>query len=187
MKKFVPYIFGSLLSLLVPIAAFSTEYEWNSSFPEAEDVYIEAFTEAYKGIPREILRIPNLENFLSEEFEEEASLLDETAHTICWITAYEGEKLVGMASFDLTNFPEEVFLRKVFVAPNYQRKGIGKALVFSILTKYPQTKKIFTITRMLNEKSLLFFKSIGFSHCRYLKEGFFSSQHTSLVYDNSAK
>lgn len=194
MKITASRFFGAVVSLLflVPSVSFSAEkgskevhYEWNSPFENAKEIYVEAFAESYKGIPREILRIPNLDTFLRDEFEEETALLDETAHTIAWVTAFDGTRLIGMASFDLTNFPEEVFLRKVFVSPEYQGNGIGKALVFSILEKYPQTKKLFTITRMVNEKSILFFKALGFSHCRYLKEGYFSSQHASFIYENS--
>lgn len=192
MKKalsfFVLFISLSMNSFASEHTIETIDFEWNepSHLEEAEPVYLESFSQAFKSIPREILKIPNLERFLFEEYIEEIKTLDESLHNQCWLAALDNDVLVGFASFDLSDFPEEIFIRKVFVLPSYQKIGVGKKLVFAILDKYPQTKKLVTMTRMINEKSILFWRGIGFTNCRYLRDGFFPSQHTSFVYVNNA-
>ncbi len=49
-------------------------------------------------------------------------------HSICWVTAHEGERLVGFVNVIGDGGAHAVLLDTV-VAPAYQRRGIGRGLV----------------------------------------------------------
>lgn len=76
--------------------------------------------------------------------------------------AKDNNKIVGFAEFFKTKSNEEVYLDFIWVNPEYQRKSIGKNLIFSILKDNPNLTKISTYSDNQNFDAQLFFEKIGF-------------------------
>ncbi|MBQ1293057.1 MAG: GNAT family N-acetyltransferase, partial [Clostridiales bacterium] len=54
-----------------------------------------------------------------------------------------------------------VFVQDILVFPNYQRKGIGTALLKAVLDRYPEVRQIELVTDN-TPKTVAFYKSLGF-------------------------
>lgn len=55
-----------------------------------------------------------------------------------------------------------VFIQDLLVYPEYQRKGIGKALLEKILSEYKDVYQKHLLTEN-TEKTIQFYKSVGFA------------------------
>lgn len=75
--------------------------------------------------------------------------------------AFDGNIWVAFAIFEKWD-ERSYYLAEMAVLPDYQRQGIGKKLVFSILEKEPTTQKILLVTEELNRWSQSFYEKIGF-------------------------
>ncbi|MBE6730409.1 MAG: GNAT family N-acetyltransferase [Ruminococcaceae bacterium] len=74
--------------------------------------------------------------------------------------AYENETLIGVIRVVGDGF-SVIFIQDLLVKPEYQRKGIGTALIKKVLTEYKSVYQIHLMTDN-NEKSVKFYKSAGF-------------------------
>ena len=74
--------------------------------------------------------------------------------------AYQNEKLIGIIRV-VGDGCSIVYIQDIIVLPEYQRKGIGTALIKHILEMYQDVyqKTLFTDN---TEKTIQFYKSIGF-------------------------
>lgn len=69
--------------------------------------------------------------------------------------------IIGFALFE--KWEEQVYyLAEMAIEPAYQRKGIGKKLIFSLFQKDPSAKKILLVTMKTNLKAQQFYQAIGF-------------------------
>lgn len=75
--------------------------------------------------------------------------------------AYVDNRMVGYAMFERWE-DSSYYLAEMAVIPEYQLRGIGKQLVFSIFERDPSTKKILLITRNTNKGAQAFYEKIGF-------------------------
>ncbi len=74
---------------------------------------------------------------------------------------FDDEKIVGFAIFE--RWPQQsYYLAEMAILPDYQRQGIGKKLVFSILDRDQGTKKIVLVTETANRSAQSFYEKIGF-------------------------
>ena len=55
-----------------------------------------------------------------------------------------------------------MFIQDILVMPQYQRRGIGKKLINSIIEKYNSVYQIELLTDN-TEKTIAFYKSVGFT------------------------
>lgn len=76
------------------------------------------------------------------------------------IGAYHGEKLVGIIRA-VGDGASIVFIQDILVLPEYQRQGIGTALLKAILEKYSHVYQTELMTDN-TEKTIGFYKSLGF-------------------------
>jgi ribosomal protein S18 acetylase RimI-like enzyme len=74
--------------------------------------------------------------------------------------AYDGEKLIGIIRVVGDGF-SIIFIQDILVLPEYQRKGIGTALVKDVLEKYAAVYQCELLTDN-TEKTISFYKSLGF-------------------------
>lgn len=76
------------------------------------------------------------------------------------LAAYEGEKLLGIIRA-VGDGATIVFVQDILVFPEYQRKGIGSALLQAVLDRYSHVRQIELATDNA-EKTIAFYHSMGF-------------------------
>jgi len=82
-----------------------------------------------------------------------------------WVEARMDTKLVGWATFEMEKSDEpEVYMNLLVVHPNYQKQGVGKKLVMSLidLDLIPSLSAIHLLLRKKNKGGGLFYQSLGF-------------------------
>lgn len=81
-------------------------------------------------------------------------------HSLKIYAAYVNDSLAGIIRIVGDGF-SVIFIQDLLVKPEYQRKGIGTALIKKVLTEYKYVYQIHLMTDN-NEKSVRFYKSAGF-------------------------
>ena len=82
-------------------------------------------------------------------------------HSLKIYAAYVNDKLVGVIRVVGDGF-SVVFIQDLLIYPEYQRKGIGSALLEKILLEYKNVYQKHLLTEN-TEKTIRFYKSIGFT------------------------
>ena len=90
-----------------------------------------------------------------------AALREGFAHSLLTIAAYEDEALAGLVRV-VGDGATIVLVQDLLVAPEYQRKGIGRALLQAVLDRYRAVRQLQLVTDD-TEKTLAFYKSMGFA------------------------
>ncbi len=80
-------------------------------------------------------------------------------NSLCILGAFEKEKLVGVVRV-VGDGISIVFVQDILVLPEYQRQGVGSALMRAILKKYASVYQVELLTDS-TEKSKAFYSSIG--------------------------
>ena len=99
------------------------------------------------------------------------------AGSLCILGAYEGEELVGIIRAVGDGY-SILFIQDILVYPEYQRRGIGTALMNTLLEQYRNVYQIELATDN-TAKTIAFYKSLGFHPlheigcCAFLKMGQF--------------
>ena len=76
------------------------------------------------------------------------------------LAAYEGNQLLGIIRV-VGDGDTIVFVQDILVFPEYQRKGVGSALLQAILDRYSHVRQIELATDN-TPKTIAFYKSMGF-------------------------
>ena len=76
------------------------------------------------------------------------------------LAAYKNDELVGIIRAVGDGYTV-VFIQDILVLPEYQRQGIGSALLKAIVDCYPNVRQI-QLTTDCTEKTIAFYKSAGF-------------------------
>lgn len=82
------------------------------------------------------------------------------ARSLVILGAYEGEKLLGILRA-VGDGITIVFVQDLLVLPEYQRKGIGSALLRTLLDRYAQVRQVELATDN-DPKTIAFYKTLGF-------------------------
>ena len=80
-------------------------------------------------------------------------------NSLCILGAFEKEKLVGVVRV-VGDGISIVFVQDILVLPEYQRQGVGSALMRAILKKYASVYQVELLTDS-TEKSKAFYLSVG--------------------------
>ena len=96
----------------------------------------------------------------SNYYEHPEMLKKAYAGSLCTLAAYEDETLTGIIRCVGDGY-SILFIQDILVYPEYQRRGIGTALMKAVLEKYPHTYQIELATDN-TEKTISFYKSLGF-------------------------
>ena len=97
------------------------------------------------------------------------------ANSLYILGAFEEEKLVGLIRC-VGDGHSIVFVQDLLVDPEYQRKGIGTALMQRVLERYAHVYQI-QLSTDNTEKTKAFYRSLGFRSleelgcCAFLKNG----------------
>ena len=96
-----------------------------------------------------------------------------------YFVAKDGEKIIGVACACSDNW-----IRTVWVLPKYQGQGIGKKLVQSCINLLQPRGDIYLSTgRQDNDKSLNFYKKLGFVQTGKIKELWISQTQKRAIED----
>lgn len=79
-------------------------------------------------------------------------------HSLCIMSAYVEEKLAGIIRVVGDGY-SIVYIRDLIVHPDYQKKGIGTALINAIFEKY---QNVYQIVLLSDEDNVGFYKKTGF-------------------------
>ena len=82
-------------------------------------------------------------------------------NSLLTLAAYEGEKLLGIIRV-VGDGHTVVLVQDILVYPEYQRQGIGSALLGEILKRFYYVRQIQLVTDN-TEKTIAFYRSMGFS------------------------
>lgn len=76
------------------------------------------------------------------------------------LAAFEDEKLLGVIRAVGDGYTI-IFIQDILVLPDYQRKGIGKALLNAMMNLYPNVRQI-ELTTDISPEKIGFYSSLGF-------------------------
>jgi GNAT superfamily N-acetyltransferase len=146
---------------------FSFKVNDLESFEKTKDVFMEAFIEREAVIEGSIEAGKGV---LAKEWkytiESAKDFIDEKKKFYLHVVKTKDKGIpVAFAHFFLTkDWPvKEAFVNILAVHPDYQGRGLGSLLIFSIFHKYPQVVRIELLTsRYRNEKTRGFYKRLGF-------------------------
>ena len=96
----------------------------------------------------------------SNYYEHPEMLKKAYAGSLCTLAAYEDETLTGIIRCVGDGY-SILFIQDILVYPEYQRRGIGTALMKAVLEKYSHVYQIELATDN-TEKTIAFYKSFGF-------------------------
>ena len=97
----------------------------------------------------------------SAYFREPEALKRGFSQSLCVFGAYDAEQLVGLIRA-VGDGETIVFIQDILVKPEYQRRGIGRALVAKLLERYAQVRQIHLLTDDLPE-TVGFYQGVGFT------------------------
>ncbi len=140
---------------------------------QGKDVLVRAFMTGYEDVPLVELNpdfksIGDVRRFYERYFDSE--LEHYKLGELIWIQAFEGDRLVGWATFEMeTDQKDAIYMNLLAVDPNAQRRGVGKHLTFSLLSPefYPHLREIRLLVRRVNQQGRKFYEKIGFSEFDY--------------------
>ena len=92
--------------------------------------------------------------------EDPAALRRGYENSLLVLAAYEDGKLAGIIRA-VGDGATVVFIQDILVFPEYQRKGIGSALLRAVLDKYAGVRQVELVTDN-TEKTVAFYQSMGF-------------------------
>ena len=99
------------------------------------------------------------------------------AGSLCILAAYEDDRPVGLIR-SVGDGHTILFIQDLLIYPEYQRRGIGTALMKAMLDRYAHVYQIELATDN-TEKTIAFYRSFGFHNlsdlgcCGFLKNGNF--------------
>ncbi|MDB6096264.1 MAG: hypothetical protein JWM09_542 [Francisellaceae bacterium] len=105
----------------------------------------------------------SVENYYSNYFDSEFHEFEKG--NLYWVEAKINKKLIGWATFEKNLIPtNSIYMNLLVVDPIHQKKGIGKALVYSVkkLKFLPTIKHINLLLRKKNKGGRIFYTKLGF-------------------------
>jgi GNAT superfamily N-acetyltransferase len=141
---------------------------------KGKEILVDAFMTAYEDVPLVELN-PNFTCIADVKRFYEACFASELEHYkhggLIWVQAFDGDALVGWATFELeTTEPDAAYMNLLVVDPKEQGRGIGKLLTFSIRSEelFPNIQAINLLIRKINVEGKKFYEHIGFADHDYI-------------------
>ncbi len=140
---------------------------------QGKDILVKSFMNVYEDVPLDELNpnfkcIGDVRRFYEDYFESELGHFKKGE--LYWIQAFDGDELVGWATFQPEAKEDDaIYMNLLVMDPKHQRRGIGEKLVFSIRSEelFPNTKAINLLIRKVNETGRIFYQKIGFVDFAY--------------------
>lgn len=159
----------------------------SDNLKEARRLVIYSFLGNYRDIPLAELdpsfsTVGNVMDWFGRGFDREEDALLEDKNKC--IQAFQNKRVIGFACFQKEPLEDKaVYVRLLAIHPDFQGKGIGKLLLFSVKTDkdlYPDTQALFLITRFKNEKAIGFYKKQGFIQSSYIHEEYDKTKYVGF-------
>ncbi|MES2344894.1 MAG: GNAT family N-acetyltransferase [Chlamydiota bacterium] len=142
---------------------------------QGKEILVRSFMAGYEDVPLSDLNptfrsIGDVRRFYEAYFDSEFENFKQG--NMIWIQAFEKEKLLGWATFELEDDGNAAYMNLLAVGPSFQGKGIGKHLTFSILSAdlFPDIQEVRLLLRNINESGRKFYEKIGFFDFKYARE-----------------
>lgn len=132
----------------------------------ARDVFNRSFTAVFKDIPLDLLHASSFESFLKVNYDDMLDRLNrDPEHCFFAVAPGDDDQVMGFALFVMSFDHREAYVRLIAVDPACQSCGIGKAIIFSILSRFPEIRRICLLTRLPNIGARKFYEHLGFVQC----------------------
>lgn len=148
-------------------------------------ILVSSFMNAYEDVPLTELS-PDFKSTGDVRRFYENYFLEEFGHFkdghLYWVQAFVNETLAGWATFEIeTEEENSAYMNLLIVAPEYQKRDVGKHLVFSIRSEelFPNVQAINLLIRKINAQGYLFYQKLGFFQFDYQRQDNFVD--TSLL------
>lgn len=137
---------------------------FDASF-STERIYRVSLTEMTLEISEEVLDTPLHKKYNLESLEHDAETADFA------VVAESNEKIVGIATIKYEAWNKRAILTNFYVAPESQRKGVGRALIAAATAhaKIVSWRCLWLETQNVNYPAIQFYTSIGFEFCGFDK------------------
>lgn len=99
--------------------------------------------------------------------------------SILFLLAENNANIVGLSTVKIKN-DTELFLGRLYVQANQQKKGIGNALLKETICYFPNHKKINTEVQEKNKPALDFYHHVGFEFTAVGKKNILNDQIKTL-------
>lgn len=154
------------------LSAQKIEYTWEGTqdLETIHSLFLESFIENYNrlGLKEKDLGTNDIRKVLNDYWNEEVGSIK--GQDVRWMVAKKGSEIVGYASFNLKNAPEEVYIQLLCVKPHMQYHGIGKTLLNAIFSIVEKIDKMSLITRRVNTSAIAFYKRLGFEEIPFFNK-----------------
>lgn len=150
---------------------------------QEEQVFIDAFLEAYKDFSIEQLGISDKHTFLKSAFQDVVE--DSENGKIFLLSAKLDGKVIGFAGFKDTDQNNEVYIAQLAIDPRFWQQGLGKELVFSIFDIKKETERLVVIPRRINEVARQFYSHLGFTVSEYMHPGYNPQKHIGYEWNKA--
>ncbi len=139
-------------------------YEWNrfSDILGVRSVYLNSFSHNYRNIAPNALKTDNIKKFLLHEIDQEIEILRSQKIDTCFLVAKDQGDVIGFFSFDLSQYPENIFIRKSAIRTDFKRMHIGSNILNAVLNENRELYKLVCAVRRINLEGLYFLDSFGF-------------------------
>ncbi len=139
-------------------------YEWNrfSDILGVRSVYLNSFSHSYRNVAPNALKTDSIKNFLLHEIDQEIEILRSQKIDTCFLIAKDHGDVIGFFSFDLSQYPENIFIRKSAIRTDYKRMHIGSNILNGILNENRDLYRLVCAVRRINLEGLYFLDSFGF-------------------------
>ena len=162
-------------ALTAKILIESIDQKLSPSMEAEEQVFKASFTEAYKKIPEILKSVGDLDRFLTDAFADEIkdfSAKKSGSYFFHAIDTAKSNKVVGFIGFDTDNKKKSAYIRQLAVDPKYQNLGVGRKLVFALLSHAKlDIDHLEMVTRRANSGALDFYRKLGFNESSFQHEG----------------
>ncbi|HLE11032.1 MAG: hypothetical protein A2504_10505 [Bdellovibrionales bacterium RIFOXYD12_FULL_39_22] len=112
----------------------------------------------------ELYRLVGWDNYTDEPSSLKSAFLNSTYVAV----AIQENKVCGVAR-SISDDVSIHYLQDIIVAPNFQRQGVGRKLLNEVLKRFAHVRTHLLLTDD-EEKQVNFYKSLGYSNTRELKE-----------------
>lgn len=92
---------------------------------------------------------------------EPLTLLSGLEKSLLVLGAYEGPQLLGLARC-VGDGETIIYVQDILVFPEFQRRGIGTALLRELLERFPHVRQV-VLSTDAEERTLAFYSSMGFA------------------------
>lgn len=121
------------------------------------DLSIKTFARVYNYTTQE--QVDRSKKVWDIIIQEEVAAFENKQIISCVATA--NERVIGYISVNLTDVPDEMYLRQIVVDASYQRQGIGKKLIQHCLELLPNTTRMVLMTHKKNYDAPQFYEYFG--------------------------